>query len=54
MDEKIVELLGAETEEQVIRAFSGMSKAQIVRELDLMFPGEDNEELAESVADAVR
>lgn len=51
--EKIIEALGAENWEQAVAEFAWLNEDEILRDLDDMFPTEDNEEMAAIIYDAI-
>ena len=50
----IIDHVGAENWEQVVSEFAGKSQDAVKRDLDGMFPTEDNADLAERIHNAVK
>ena len=46
----IIDHLGAENWEQVVKEFAGLLLAEILIELEVMFPSEDNGALAQAIS----
>lgn len=49
----LIELSGAENEEQFINYFNGMTQEEILKEADYMWPSEDNENFADRVHNVI-